>query len=136
MIAVAGHRLRILPLIAALLVAAGAGLVGWLASQPPLPDPMPYEIALPDAPATAQRPAEVEAEASETVAELVTAAPLPAPDPEAVALGTLPLTAPATAPRGQVGTRATTMQPTPHPALIEQGRHGMLPVVAPDGRQS
>lgn len=161
MIAVAGRRLHIFPLIAALLVAVGAALVGWLASQPPLPEPMPYEIALPDTPAagepTGAEPAAVEpalaeplttepaaaepaeAETLESDAAPVTAAALPVPDPAGVAIGpigTLPLTAPATAPRAQVGTRTATMQPTPHPALIEQSPHGLLPVVAPDGRQS
>ncbi len=147
MIAVAGRRLRILPLMVALLVAAGAALVGWLASQPPLPDAMPYEVALPEAPAaaeptaaepTAAEPAGVET--PETIAEPVTAAPVPGSDDSVAVpigpIGTLPLTAPATAPRGQAGSRATTMQPTPHPALIEQGRNGLLPVVAADGRQS
>ncbi|MDP6952151.1 MAG: divergent polysaccharide deacetylase family protein, partial [Alphaproteobacteria bacterium] len=101
---------------------------------PPLPDPMPYEVALPEAPVT-EATAEVEAP-EEAVAEAPMPTEAPSPGPEVAAAGTIPLSAPATGQRGNVGSRATTMQPTPHPALIEQGRHGLLPVVAPDGRQS
>ena len=50
-----------LPLTAGVLVGAAAGVVGWLASQPPLPEPLPYEVAVPAPPEAEATEAETEA---------------------------------------------------------------------------
>ena len=137
------RRSLALPLTAGALVAVAAGVVGWLASQPPLPEPLPYEVAVPAAPEApeaeateAAEPAEAaEAETEGGISLVALAEPVetPAPPPSGEA-GVL--SAAETGRRAMIGGRATTIQPTPHPALIEQGRYGLVPVVAADGRQS
>lgn len=138
------RRSLALPLTAGVLVAAAAGVVGWLASQPPLPEPMPYEVAVP-APPEAEAAEATEATEAETEdgislvalaepAESAESAETPAAPPPSGEAGVL--SAVEVGRRAMIGARATTLQPTPHPALIEQGRYGLVPVVAADGRQS
>jgi polysaccharide deacetylase 2 family uncharacterized protein YibQ len=92
-------------LVAAALVAGVAGLVGWLASQPPLPESVPYYVALPEAPPGGAEDTEMPG------------------SPGEVSIAAL-------------GARATTVQSSPDPSLVEEGPYGLVPVIAPDGRQS
>jgi len=156
-----------LPVAAGAFVVLVGSLAGWLATQEPLPDPLPYYVALPvesPAPAETAEPMETaEAEAedpdesitmsavdatpdgsgdtgeseTEPEAETPTADGAEPPsesiadaDTEMVASRPLPVSG------ISLGARASTMQPTPHPALIEQGRYGLLPIISADGRES
>jgi polysaccharide deacetylase 2 family uncharacterized protein YibQ len=145
-----GGHTRALLLVAVALVAGVAGLVGWLASQPPLPESFPYFVALPEAPAVSALPAppgdDEDTEQPRSPSDVSVAA-LDVPRDE----GERPREAGAAgdavsdedaaamaveARRAALGARATTVQPSPHPAFIEQGPYGLLPVIAADGRES
>ena len=141
-----------MPIAAGAFVLLAGGLIGWLATQEPPPETLPYYITLPiETPAEtdiAEIPAEepdesitmsaVEAtphdgeavtaggasqDAGTTTAETVTG--VPAATAGAQSLNSIAL-----------GARSSVMQPTPHPALIEQGRYGLMPIISADGREA
>lgn len=128
------------------------GVIGWLATQEPPPEALPYHVILPvEAPTRAEQPA---AELAETPDDSITMSAVeatpdngettePASDTtdtpnELVAEVADPAIGPTESSLRDIslGTRAATMQPAPHPALIEQGRHGLMPIISADGRES
>lgn len=132
-------------------LALGGALVGWLAGQDPVPDPLPYIISLPvempagdegveAAPSPEPDPAitmtPVEAARNDTDAAAPSDEPQVAMQPAPVAGAGL--TASPALPLSAIGLgeRASSMQPAPHPALVEQGRYGLVPIVSADGRES
>lgn len=163
--------LPVLPAAAAAFILLVGGVAGWLATQEPLPETLPYYVELPlDQPESAETPTDEPEPDTAITMNPVDAAP-EADDGAAIdsdaaidgagndgaaaddiesesepetppADATDPFTEVAGNSRGRtlkeigLGARATTMQPAPHPALIEQGRYGLMPIIAADGRES
>ena len=116
------RRRPLLKLVGVLIVGAG-GLIGWAATQPPPPDPLPYYVALPRA--------GTEADAG------ISVAPLAAPEAAGTALAAAdPARVDHCTRTRSLGTRTAVLHPAAHPALVEQGRYGPLPVVASDCREA
>lgn len=135
------------------MLAFGA-VIGWLATQDPPPDALPYHVLLPvETPVVvAEAPAEtVDAEGTDTTITMTEVdqvstdgGPDAAPgaeesstEPETVvAEMPMPVIGPTSLRGIGLGERASTMQPAPHPLLVEQGRHGLMPIISADGRES
>jgi len=155
-------RLPALPLAAGALVVLSGSLAGWLATQDPLPETLPYYVTLPvEAPApteTAEIPAEEpdtaitmsavdaapdEGEAASGEGETTQGQAEPAATDDGTDTPTETVADAGTNDEGWtslknigLGARASSMQPAPHPALIEQGRYGLMPIISADGRES
>lgn len=151
------RRFRLLPKMPAMSVALGlflllgGALVGWLAGQDPAPDPLPYVISLPvetpavsggaeaapspePDPAITMTPVESATNDAEDTGATDQAEPAAQPAPVANA-GIATATALPLSSIG-LGERASSMQPAPHPALVEQGRYGLVPIISADGREA
>ena len=156
-------RIPVLPVVAGTLVLGLGGLLGWLSIQEPLPEELPFTVELPDVAETAPVIAETvePARAEDDTSITMTEEPEPEPDaePETDLADTVvadaadgidepeePVTDSETVAANDAETadtkvaetdpRATRMQPTPHPDLIEKGRYGLMPVISADGDES
>lgn len=156
-----------LPVVASVLVLGLGGIVGWLSIQDPIPDALPYQVALPQSEAPAQSASDVAdpipdgdtaitmteepeptGEAPEAVVEEATQETAAAASNEivedAVSENSITedagaedtVTANTVADASANEARAISMQPTPHPDLIEKGRYGLMPVISADGAES
>jgi polysaccharide deacetylase 2 family uncharacterized protein YibQ len=117
------------------LLASGAGVLQWLGPLPPKPAPPAPEATAPAATAEAAPPAPAPAQQPPAQPEPPVAVAAPTPPPvmaPPVAPEPPPLPVAVTSPA------AATDIPLapPDPALLERGRHGMLPRVGPEGRTS
>jgi hypothetical protein len=127
----------------ALLLAVVGGVILWLLLSAPEQPPAPVEPVVvaapppgsssapapPPAPPAAAAPAEAPPAAAPSPPATSPAAPAPPPPVAAV-----PVPAPSAAPPRPPEARP--LPPVPDPALVTPGREGLLPVVAPDGRQA
>lgn len=109
---------------------------------PPAPEPVqaPAEVetAVPpvaESPAPAADIAPIAAPAPADAAHPVTAESPQAPPPVAAAEAHAPPLPSAAPPSATLPTGGIALSPAPDPALVENGRDGLLPVIGPDGRQ-
>ncbi len=117
-------------------------LAGWLATQEPLPEALPYYVTLPsEEPASTNAAETAAAEPDESIimsaVESATATDEAANEPpETVAEPAMATAEWQSLKSISLGARASSMQPAPHPALVEQGRYGLMPIISADGRES
>ncbi len=130
-------RVSVVPIVVAMVVLSVAGGVGWLVLSPA---PAPATVFHVPLPARGENSADHAPPAAPEIAEQVRP---PAPSDTAevtrddpVAPPDAPTTTPESAPKLPPITVTDQMGPVPHPALVEDGPFGPLPIIGADGSQA